>query len=109
MRNQSQQTAKSLAEQATSVKDMAASAALTLKQVRLISRANSEHTTAAQAIAGQLSEIRRITDQNVAGVAQTRGSTTDLVAQAEALKGLMANATKRRNGSHGRDRRSAGR
>ena len=42
--------------------------------------------------------FRRITERNASGVKQTRSSTGELVAQAKALRALMAPARSRGNG-----------
>ena len=67
------------------MKEMSSATSNTTKQIALITKANKERADACAGIAGQMKDIRRITERNASGVKQTRGSTGDLVTQAQAL------------------------
>ena len=60
MRQQSEQASRALVEQARGIKDIAAAAVNTSKQIKLIHRANREHSTVSASVVGQLADIRRI-------------------------------------------------
>ena len=105
MRQQSDQAAKALREQARAMKDMSVAAANTAKQIKLITQANREHGRVSGMLLQDMAEIRRITDQNVNGVRQTRTSTADLLKYAEALTSMMNGQTER-NGASGRTSRT---
>jgi methyl-accepting chemotaxis protein len=98
MRQDAQQTSKALAEQARTMKEMTGATTNTAKQIALITKANEERADACAGIVGQVNEVRRITERNASGVKQTRSSTGELVAQAKALRALMAPARSRGNG-----------
>ncbi len=55
------------------------------RQIKQITRANREHSGVAEAMLGQIGDIRRIADRNAAGVKETRGTTSRLRDQAQAL------------------------
>jgi methyl-accepting chemotaxis protein len=93
MRTQSEQAARAATEQARTMKDMARASNATARDIKLISAANNTHSQAAGRLASQVADIRRITERNAAGVKQTRGGTSDLLRQAEALSSLMSAAT----------------
>ena len=89
MRQQAEQSAKALKEQARAMKDMTSAAGNTAKQIKTITMANREHSQAAGTVLQELTELRRITDRNAAGVRQTREGTTDLVRSAQALTAMV--------------------
>jgi len=59
------------------------------KQIKLMAKANVEHSAAAASLLVSVGEIRQITDRNAAGVKQTRGGTDDLRRRAQALAALV--------------------
>jgi methyl-accepting chemotaxis protein len=77
------------ADQARAIRAMTSDAQNTAKQIKLISKANIEHSSSAAALLASISEIRQITDRNSAGVKQTRGGTDDLRRRAQALAALI--------------------
>jgi methyl-accepting chemotaxis protein len=77
------------------VKAVATGAAETARNIKQISRANREHLTVSEALRSQVSDIRAITDRNTAGVKETRSGTSQLLAQASALKSIMDRAARR--------------
>jgi methyl-accepting chemotaxis protein len=89
MRTQSEQTARAVKEQASALKEMTARAHSALKQIKLITNANREHSTVSGAILSGLNDVRTITDRNVHGVKRTRGGTDDLRRRADALVALV--------------------
>ena len=75
MRQESDQAAKALTEQARGDEgDDRGRGATRRSQIKLITRANREHSGVAGALLEQLTEVRRITDRNAAGVKETRGN-----------------------------------
>jgi methyl-accepting chemotaxis protein len=90
------------------MKEVATAAANITKQIRMISLANKDHSGGTARVLGQLKNVRAVSERNTQGVQETRGSTTDLVAQAEALRsslqrsGSAGGRQPRRNGSNGR-------
>jgi methyl-accepting chemotaxis protein len=86
---QAEQVLRGAADQARAMRSMTTDAQNTAKMVKLITRANAEHSSMAAALLGSLSEIRQITDRNVAGVKQTRGGADDLRRRAQALAALI--------------------
>ena len=78
----------------------------TAKQIKLISKANVEHSGAAASLLSSMGEIRKITVRNAFGVKQTRGGTDDLMRRAQALVNLMKRPSHAKN-SNGRSTRSA--
>jgi methyl-accepting chemotaxis protein len=89
MRVQSEQAARAVKEQARTMRDMIVSAQSTAKQIKLITKANIEHSTVSSSLLRSVSEIRQITDRNANGVKETRGGTDDLLRRAQALVALV--------------------
>ena len=90
MRMQSEQASRATADQARSdARRWPLPPQNTAKQIKLITRANVEHSSAASALLASVGEIRQITDRNAAGVKQTRGGTDDLLRRAQALATLV--------------------
>ena len=106
MRLQAEQMAKATAEQNKAVGDMNTAANNVAKQSKLITRANREHSGVAEALLGQVAEVRRIADRNAAGVKETRGTTSRLRDQAKALtsivEGRVTSAERRTSGNGAR-------
>jgi methyl-accepting chemotaxis protein len=104
MRAQSEQTARALVDLAKTLRGMITDAQNTAKQIKLITKANLEHSTAASSLLTAVSDIRAITDRNATGVKQTRGGTDDLLRRAQALSALVEGRRNGRNanGRHGR-------
>jgi hypothetical protein len=88
------------------MKDMTVAATSTARDIKHITHANRAQATTAAQLQSQLADIRRITERNAEGVKRTRGGTADLLKQADALSGVMADAFPQasRNGAHGRGR-----
>ena len=99
MRRQSDQTARALSEQARALKEVNAAAGNTTTQIKLISKANKEHSIGASRTLDQLRDIRVITERNVRGVKETRGGTDALIRHAEALVGGLDTARAARSGN----------
>jgi methyl-accepting chemotaxis protein len=102
MRREAQQAAKALVEQTRAIREVATAAADTTRNVKLLSRANLEHSAVADQLLGRMSEIRRITDRNASGAKDTLGSTDELLAQARTLTALMQPVTRRATGNGAR-------
>ena len=96
MRAQAEQTSRAVKEQARTMKEMTGTAHNTLKQIKLITHANREHSTVSASLLTSLGEVRQITDRNAAGVKRTRGGTDDLVRRANALVALVERPAGRR-------------
>ena len=92
MRRESDQSARALKEQSRAVHEMASAAQNTTKQIKLITHANRQHSTASSRVLDQLGAIRQITDRTARGVKETRGGTADLLRHAEALTATLAAA-----------------
>ena len=86
---QAEQVSRAAADQATTMRTMATDAQGMAKQVKMISRANVEHSSTASELMVSIGEIRQMTDRNAAGVKQTRGGTDDLRRRAQALAALV--------------------
>jgi methyl-accepting chemotaxis protein len=108
MRQQAEQAAKALKEQARAMKDMSGAATNTANQIKTITRSNRDHSQAAAAVAAELTETRRISERNVSGVKQTRTTTADLLRHAEALTAVVDDPRTPGNGSNGRPARTNG-
>ena len=102
MRAQAEQVLRGAAEQAQAMRAMTGDAQSTAKQIKLISKANVEHSSAAAALLASVTEIRQITDRNSAGVKQTRGGTDDLRRRAQALAALVEQPAARTRKTNGR-------
>ena len=89
MRVQAEQASRAVKEQARTMRDMIAAAQSTAKQIKLITKANVEHSTVSDSLLRSVGEIRQITDRNATGVKQTRGGTEDLLRRAQALAALV--------------------
>jgi methyl-accepting chemotaxis protein len=85
MKHQSDQAARALTEQTRAMKDVVAAVSNTSKQIKLIHRANREHTTVAGGLLEQVADVRRVAERNAHGVSETRSSVEDLRNQAIAL------------------------
>ena len=70
------------------MRDMISAAQNTAKQIKLITKANIDHSTVSSSLLRSVGEIRQITDRNAEGVKQTRGGTADLLRRAQALIAL---------------------
>ena len=71
------------------MREMITAAQSTARQIKLITRANVEHSTTSEGLVRSVGEIRQITDRNATGVKETRGGTEDLLRRAQALMALM--------------------
>jgi methyl-accepting chemotaxis protein len=105
MRAQSEQTSRALVDQSRTMREMTTAAQNTAKQVKSITKANVEHSSAAASLLTSMGEIRKITDRNASGAKQTRGGTDDLMRRAQALINLMDRPSHGRSGN-GRSTRS---
>src|SRR4029453_11814062 len=103
MRKEADQAARAMAEQARALKEMTSATQNTSSQIKRISAANREHSTAAGSVLDQLHDIRKITDRNARDVNETRGNTAELLKHAADLAGLIGrSASGARNGANGR-------
>jgi len=89
MRVQSDQAARAASEQARTMKEIAKAAELSSREIRAVAGGNKQQSKGAAKLVAQLADIRRVTQRNADGVGKTRGSTVDLLKQAQALTGLM--------------------
>jgi methyl-accepting chemotaxis protein len=97
MRRDSDQAATALQEQARAMKEAAGLTANIGEQIRLVSTANTEHSSTAGRVVARLKSIRAVSEQNTEGVLESRGTTGELIEHAEALRsGVSRNAP--RNG-----------
>ena len=71
------------------MRDMIGSAQTTAKQIKLITKANVEHSSTSEHLVRSVGEVRQITDRNASGVKETRGGTEDLLRRAKALTALV--------------------
>ena len=65
MRAQTEQAARAGKDQAGAMREMSAAAQNTVKQLKLISAANREHSTVAASLLTSLAEVRVVSDRNV--------------------------------------------
>ena len=79
MRVQADQAARAVKEQALTMRDMISAAQNTAKQIKLIAKANVDHSTVSTSLVRSVGEIRQITDRNAEGMKQTRGGTADVL------------------------------
>jgi methyl-accepting chemotaxis protein len=103
MRKESDQAARAMTDQGRALKEIAGATTSMGKQIRLLSGANNEHSGGATRVLTQLKSIRAVSERNTQSVRQTRGSTGELVNQAEALRAALGtkNRRSRGNGSNG--------
>jgi methyl-accepting chemotaxis protein len=106
MRVQSEKASRALFDQARTMREMTAAAQNTAKQIKLITKANIEHSATAASLLTSMGEIRRITDRNASGVKQTRGGTDELMRRTKALLNLVQRPSNGRH-SNGRSTRSS--
>jgi hypothetical protein len=85
MRQQGDQLAKAIAEQARAARDMTAATTSISKEVGLITRSNRQHLTSAEQVLGTLTDIRQVTERNAQGVKATLSGTTNLIERARQL------------------------
>jgi hypothetical protein len=78
------------------------------KQIKLITRANVEHSSVAARVLEQLRDVRQIADRNARDVKDTRGGTEDLIKHAEELASIAKNG-RGAAGANGRRARTNGR
>jgi methyl-accepting chemotaxis protein len=104
MSTQAEQVLRGASDQARAMRSMTTDVQNTAQLIKLISKANLEHSSAAAVLLGSVSEIRQITDRNAAGVKQTRGGTDDLRRRAQALAALVEQPSPRK--TNGRVSRS---
>ena len=98
MRVQAEQASRAIKEQARTMRDMISAAQTTAKQIKVITKANLEHSTVSNSLLRSVGEIRQITDRNASGVKQTRGGTEDVLRRAQALAALVEQPAHRPNG-----------
>jgi len=85
MRIQTEQAAKATAEQARAITDLSDVSNNIAKQIKLISRANREHSVAAGGFLTSLGEIKGITERNASGAKETVNRTNGLLSNARRL------------------------
>ena len=86
---QADEAARAVGEQARTMRDMISGAQSTAKQIKLITKANVEHSTVSQALLRSVDEIRQITNRNADGVKETRGGTADVLRRAQGLMAMV--------------------
>ena len=79
IRNQTEQTSRAMQEQSRAMREMTGAANNTAKQIKLITAANREHSTASAAILAALADIRQVTERNAQGVQETLSGATRLL------------------------------
>ena len=89
MRVQAEQASRAVKEQARTMRDMIGSAQNMAKQIKMITKANFEHSASASSLLRSVSDIRQITDRNASGVKETRGGTDELLRRAQALTRIV--------------------
>ena len=89
MRQQSEQLTKALNEQTRAMREMTGASSDIAKQIKLITRANLEHSTGADSVLQMLSDVRKITERNAQGVQATLNETSGLIEQAQELSTIM--------------------
>jgi methyl-accepting chemotaxis protein len=72
MRRQSEQMAKAMMEQARATKDMTGVTQNVAKRIAMVTRSNQEHLAASSAIAGNLVELRAVTDRNAGSMKEAK-------------------------------------
>ena len=90
------------------LKEMTTATQSTAKQIKLITRANLEHSSVAVRVLEQLRDVRQIADRNARDVKETRGSTDDLIKHAEELASI-AEIGRGAAGANGKRARTNGR
>jgi methyl-accepting chemotaxis protein len=96
MRVQAEQASRAVTEQARTMRDMITAAQRTGKELKLITKANIEHSSVSNSLLRSVGEIRQITEHSANGVKQTRGGTVDLLRRARALSTLVERSTHHR-------------
>ena len=89
MRQQCEQAARATRDQARAMRDMASAAQNTSKQIKLISTSNAESSLVSGKLIASIGEVREITDRNIRGVRQTKGSSADLLRRAQDLASMF--------------------
>jgi methyl-accepting chemotaxis protein len=89
MRLQSDEAARAVKEQTRTMRGMISAAQSTARQIKLITKANVEHSTVSHSLLRSVDEIRQITNRNADGVKQTRGGTADVLRRAQGLIALV--------------------
>jgi methyl-accepting chemotaxis protein len=87
-------------EQARAMRDINSAAQIIARDITAMSRANEGHSAAAAGLLSLLSDIRAITDRNVADVAATRQATITLLERARALDAQAAQIQGNGRSSH---------
>jgi hypothetical protein len=107
MRQQGDQLAKAVGEQARAARDMTAATASISKEIGLITRSNRQHLTSSEQVLGALNDIRQITERNARGVKATLGVTADLIERAQQLTAAVGDADAGQSGERGAPTSSA--
>ena len=104
MRIQTEQAAKATAEQARAITDLSDASNNIAKQIKLISRANREHSVAAGGFLASLGEIKGITERNASGAKETVNRTNGLLNNARRLTEMaeMLSVAGKSKGGNGR-------
>jgi hypothetical protein len=88
MRQQSEQVAKAISEQARAARDMTAATQNVSKEVGRITLSNRGLLNSSKNVLGTLTEIRQITERNAQGVNATLSGTANLSEYARRLVGI---------------------
>src|SRR3954470_6285047 len=98
MRQQGDQLARAIDEQARAARDMTTATTNISKEIGLITRSNRQHVTSAEQVLATLTDIRQITERNAQGVKATLSGTTNLIARAQQLAEIVNGAALGRAG-----------
>ncbi len=85
LRIQTEQAATATAEQAKAIKDVSTASENIVKQIKLISRANREHSSVSAAFLTSLKEIQHITGRNSVNAKDTLSRSENLRANSKTL------------------------
>jgi methyl-accepting chemotaxis protein len=107
MRQQGDQLAKAIDEQARAARDMTVATTNISKEIGLITRSNRQHLTSAKQVLGTLTDIRQITERNAQGVKATLSGTTNLIERAQQLAEIVNDSTTEQSGENGARQSSA--
>jgi hypothetical protein len=107
MRQQGDQLAKAIGEQARAARDMTVATTSISKEIGLITRSNRQHLTSAEQVVGALTDIRQITERNAQGVKATLSGTTNLIARAQQLAEIVNGSNAKQSDENGARQSSA--
>jgi methyl-accepting chemotaxis protein len=106
MKRQASQVAAAVVEQTRAMRETNDAAQSITSQVRLITKANQDHASAADSIRESLAETRFVTDRNARTATQTLSATDALLSYALELSNIMDKVDADRSPSNGSPKRS---